>query len=181
MFRPGAGEKRKVWCDACGHWLEGRREDIKHHYQTPLHKRKAERKLKDQHTDARRGKVRAGVASGEDLEIPMEKTAAEKKKEEKKKKMKEAIKRMAEKQTKKRESDAALMAKSVSLKTIGGDGDQSKVWDIVIDDESGKACYMNKLSGEKKFEKPFGLKLTEDEQEFWDRCRDNVDLFDLRI
>lgn len=174
MFKPGAGERRKVWCDACGHWLEGRRDDIKNHYLTPLHKRKAERKLKEKHTDARRQKVKAGVATGDDLTIPMEKTPAEKKKEEKKKKMQDAIKRMAEKQNKKRESDAALMAKSVSLKTIGGDGEQSKIWDIIIDDDTGKACFRNNLSGEKKFEKPFGLKLTEEEQEFWVRCQENV-------
>ena len=168
------GDRRKFWCDACSHWIEGTREDIKNHNGTALHRKATERKLKEKHADSRRQKVVAGAASGEEHLIPLEKTHGEKKKEEKKKKMMEAMKRVAEREAKKRDSDAALMAKSISLKAIGGPADQGKIWEVVVDEESGKACFMNVLSGEKKFEKPFGLKLSEEDQEFWDRCQTNV-------
>ena len=44
----------------------------------------------------------------------------------------------------------------------------NKVWQIMTDPESGKMCFFNNISKQKKFEKPFGLKLSETEQEMWD-------------
>ena len=173
-FRIDKKNSRKFYCESCGHWIIGNKDDIKNHNGTAMHRKSYERKLKEQHLDSRRAKVRAHVATQEDLSIPLEKTQAERKREEKKKKFEENLKRAQEAMKKKRESDSMLMAKSISLRGVGGDSGQAPMWSITIDDDTGKACFLNSLSGEKKFEKPFGLVLDQEDQEFWERCQENV-------
>eukprot|EP01017_Pseudomicrothorax_dubius_P009864 TRINITY_DN1343_c0_g5_i1.p1 TRINITY_DN1343_c0_g5~~TRINITY_DN1343_c0_g5_i1.p1 ORF type:complete len:239 (-),score=83.95 TRINITY_DN1343_c0_g5_i1:20-736(-) len=68
----------------------------------------------------------------------------------------------------------------------GEDGDGSKkpknpfgnVWRLDFDPVSGKVCFINNISGEKRFEKPIGLKLTEWEQKIWeDAEKDKTEAF----
>ena len=172
-FRLEKKNSRRFYCDACGHWVVGNRDDIKNHNGTAMHRKNYERKLKEQHMDARRNKMKLHIASKDEMTIELEKTVGERKKEEKKKKFEERMKRAQEVMKKKKESDSMLMAKSISMRGVGGEGGES-IWRIEIDEETGKACFFNTLSGDRKFEKPFGLVLNEEDQEFWDQCKENV-------
>jgi hypothetical protein len=44
-----------------------------------------------------------------------------------------------------------------------------KVWELTIDDETGKLCFLNEVSGEKLFQIPVGLKLSKEDQELWQK------------
>ena len=44
----------------------------------------------------------------------------------------------------------------------------------MIDDETGKVVFFNLLTGEKKGEKPFGLLLSKEDDDLWQRSRDSV-------
>ena len=50
----------------------------------------------------------------------------------------------------------------------------SSVWDLVVDDETNKLCYMNALSLEKKFTKPIGLTLSKEQTEYWEKNKDKT-------
>lgn len=49
----------------------------------------------------------------------------------------------------------------------------SGVWEMMVDIESGKLCFLNKLSGDQVFKKPVGLKLSPQEQELWEEAEKN--------
>jgi hypothetical protein len=42
------------------------------------------------------------------------------------------------------------------------------MWRIELCDETGKACFVNNVTGTKLYEKPIGFVLSESEQEKWD-------------
>lgn len=75
-----------------------------------------------------------------------------------------------------------MIGSAVSKDQIFGDserrfsatGKDKKVWDLVIDEDSGKVVFFNLLTGEKKDEKPFGLMLSKEDDELWQRSRDSV-------
>lgn len=40
----------------------------------------------------------------------------------------------------------------------------------MTDPNTGKLCFFNKISKQKKFSKPFGLKLSEEDRKQWDEA-----------
>ena len=46
-FRLTKKNSRKFFCDDCGHWIEGSKDDLRNHNLTPMHRRNHDRKLKE--------------------------------------------------------------------------------------------------------------------------------------
>lgn len=55
-------------------------------------------------------------------------------------------------------------------------GKKKRVWDLVIDEGSGKIVFLNLLTGQQKDEKPYGLLLSKEDEELWQRSRENVSI-----
>lgn len=167
----GSWASKKHFCDDCGHWIHGTRDIIRNHMNTPQHKQKHERRIREMVAQGRRDR---GVAVGDLSELGLKMTAAEQKKNEKKAKQEEFLKKIQEQVEKKRESDAALLSKHkpVSYRDrMQSTQGKQKVWEIEIDDETGKACFVNKMTGERKFEVPFGLELSPSDEEVWEEAQ----------
>lgn len=179
-------DARRLYCDVCKTTVFGTIVDMRHHKATPMHKRNEERALEEQHKQSRIDKIRRGAIdpTRPEATLNFQKSQREQKNEENKLRMKEMLKKNAEKDhvKKKLSNSNSLIGKSVSLKDRLADrlgkgsvkARASKVWDIIIDRESGKVVFFNSLTGEKSKDKPTGLILDEEDQELWDRSQMQV-------
>ena len=95
---------RSYLCEICKISIFGDSRDIKHHNETPLHKKRYKRHLEEQHREARINKARSGLLRPDDEEIKLdfEKSQREKKYDEKRKRLHEARQREKNKDKKRR-------------------------------------------------------------------------------
>lgn len=187
----------KFYCEHCHHWVQGDKKDISAHNNSQKHKRAHQRDLEKKQLEKKRENARLGIKlddendqskkikSQSEINLNLYKDPKLEKKEEKKRKFLETQQRNEEKYGNKgnNEDDATLAAQGISQKSqrfnrlnglakLGRNPVGNNIWSIVVDDETGKLCFMNALSLEKKFEKPMGLSITVEQNELWEKHKD---------
>lgn len=157
---------------------------MRHHNQTPIHRRNYDRQLQEQHKSARQKKIQLGLVDPEDEDIQLNfaKTQREEEREKKRQKLKEMQDKTRanrrEKEGRNVDEDT-LIGNSISLKEMMKEKMKKgfkKKWELIIDKETGKIAFYNSLTGEKKKEQPDDIKLDAEDQKILDRSKDNVSI-----
>ena len=176
--------QHRYHCEYCKVFVVGDRSDIKNHNATAIHKKNYQADLDAKHQAARKKKIESGYYDDKQ-ELLQEYAQGQDKKYQRKSKYEQNKQRNYEQRQannqKNSQDDNQLLNQAVSKDTMFGKGKKKgskgrgkKVWDLVIDDVSGKIVFLNVLTGEKRDEKPYGLALSPEDEDLWQRSRENV-------
>jgi hypothetical protein len=184
----------KFYCEHCHHWVQGDKRDISTHNNSQKHRQRFQKALEQKNLNSARDRAKMGYTpENATPENPLGNTPASIYRDPKAEKKAEAQKKWEEIQAKRasqhlekqtKQKDRTLAAQGISLKMSSQiskkmkSGEMGKsmgqVWDIVVDDETQKICWMNALTLEKHFTKPIGLKISDEQSQLWELNKDKV-------